>query len=332
MVGRNPGLVTTQGERLSELLADAGYPVVSVSGRANRYARAVEIAFTLASRRHDIVVLQVFSGGSFAVTDAASRIAAARALPTIMVLRGGNLPMFFERHPIWARRVLARADALVAPSAYLARTVAALGFACETIPNVIDIARYPCRHRARCSPTLIWMRAFHPFYNPELAVRVVARLRRVEPQATLVMAGVDKGFEWRTKEFARQLGVADAVRFAGFLDMAGKIREMSSADIYLHTNSIDNTPVSVLEAAALGLPVVATRVGGIPDLLTDEETALVVPPDDEVAMSDAVLRLIREPAVAGRLSANGRVLAESCSIDGVLPRWKALVDSIVHRR
>jgi glycosyltransferase involved in cell wall biosynthesis len=331
MIGRNPGEVTTQGERLSDLFAGAGYPVITVSSRTNPYARAADIALTLLARRRaiDVAILQVFSGRSFAVTDVASRLMRGGRRRTVMALRGGNLPAFFARHPRWTRAVLARAHVLVAPSPYVQRAVRQLGFRCEIIPNLIDLPSYPYRQRLTVGPRLFWMRAFHDIYNPELAIRVLARVREACPEATLVMAGPDKGLKNRARELATRLGVSDVVRFAGFFEMPEKVREMAGADIFLNTNRLDNMPVSVLEACAMGLPVVATAVGGIPDLLADGRTGLLVPDDDEDAMSAAVLRLIQRPDLAAQVSGAGRSLAESCSADLILPRWQRLVDSVM---
>jgi len=83
------------------------------------------------------------------------------------------------------------------------------------------------------------------------------------------------------------------------------------------TNRIDNMPVSLLEAAAFGLPIVSTDVGGIPDIIVHEETALPVGSEDPSAMADGVLRLLDDSDLSARLSDNARRLAESCS-------WAAL--------
>ena len=112
--------------------------------------------------------------------------------------------------------------------------------------------------------------------------------------------------------------------------MEEKIREGSSADIFLNTNRIDNTPVSVIEAGAFGLPVVATNVGGIADLVSDGETALLVPDNDDEAMAAAVLRLLTSPNLAEKLSANGRALAERFSWENVRPQWESLFASVLH--
>lgn len=331
MVGRNPGYVTTQGQKLADLFAREGYPVVSASAARNRYLRLVDIVGTLIrSRRHvDLVLLEVYSGRSFVVEDIASALARRLRLPLIMALHGGYMPEIMARHPIWYRRVLARADHLVAPSPFLVRAVERYGFRVEVIPNVIDLAAYPYRLRRSVAPKLFWMRAFLPLYNPEMAIGVVAKLRRTYPDATLVMAGQDGSLRPGVEALAESLGVRGAVRFPGFLDMEGKAREGDAAEIFLNTNRVDNMPVAIIEALAMGLPVVATAVGGVPDLLEQEETGLLVPSEDEEAMVEAVERLLAEPGLAERLSRSGRRVAERCGWEQVRPRWEAAFSRVL---
>jgi glycosyltransferase involved in cell wall biosynthesis len=139
------------------------------------------------------------------------------------------------------------------------------------------------------------------------------------------------GLETECRDLADSLGVTDSVRFAGFLNMEGKIREGSAADIYMNTNRIDNMPVSVLEAGAMGLPVVATRVGGIPHLLEDEQNALLVEDDDAESAAQAILRLVEDPGLAERLSTNGRILAERSGWEQVKPKWMELIAAMSAR-
>jgi glycosyltransferase involved in cell wall biosynthesis len=266
------------------------------------------------------------------VEDVASWLGQRLDKPIMMVLHGGELPVQMARRPNWFRRVLGRADALVAPSEYNARAAASCGFQAQVIPNVIDLSLYPYRVRRELRPRLFWMRTFHRLYNPELALRVVARLRSAVPDVTLVMAGQDKGLGGKIRERAQKLDLQDAVRFAGFLDMAGKTREANAADIFLNTNRVDNMPVSVVEACAMGLPVVATAVGGVPDLLVDGDTGLLVPTEDLDAMVGAIHRLLNEPDLAERLSRNARRLAERSSWEQVRPLWECVFADVMARR
>lgn len=354
MLGVNPGWVMTQGEMLARLLAAEGYEVRQTSHIPARLPRLADTLRSLVVWRNavDLVIHQVFSGPAFAVTDAASALCRLLGLRQVFALHGGALPEFAAARPGWVRRVLRRADYIVAPSAYLLERLdlAAPGAnplpdraADETraansrrfkgariIPNILEIDRYPFRHRASVAPRLLWMRTFHDVYQPQLAVEVLADLRRTHPAATLTMAGQEKGLHEAVVALARERGLGDAVRFPGFLDAAGKEREFAAHDVYLNTNRVDNMPVSVLEAAAFGLPVVATSVGGIPYLLRDGETALLTPAGDAPAMAAAVRRLLDSPQLAAALSANGRRLAESCAWEPVRAQWLRLFEEATH--
>lgn len=144
MHGRRHGFATSQGLILSDLFTKDDYPVTAASAVANRYLRLLHIAFTVARTRGavDVQCLEVYSGASFVVEDVASWIGKAFGQRIVMTLHGGGMPDFMVRYPKWTRRVLSRADALVCPSRYLQRTVAAHGFHSELIPNVVDLSQY----------------------------------------------------------------------------------------------------------------------------------------------------------------------------------------------
>ena len=331
MLGRHVGWVPFVGEVLGTRLAAEGYAVVSTSHRRNRLVRFADIATTLVRHRRDIDVqiLQVYSGPSFVVEDLASWLGGLFGHKVIMHIHGGAMREFIARYPKWTSRVLSRATAIVTPSAFLHRALAPLDLCVHVIPNAVDVTCYPYRQRETLRPRLFWMRTFHTVYNPELAIKVLVRVRHIYPNATLVMAGQEKGTQASVRQLARTLGVDDAIRFPGFLDAEAKIREADRADIFLNTNHVDNMPVSIIEAGAMGLPVIATNVGGISDLLTDGETGLLVPDDDDDAMAAAVIRLLRDPALARRLSAAGRGMAERLSWDQTLRQWKHLINLVV---
>ena len=331
LVGRHQGYVTTQGEILSDHFAAAGYPVIETSSHPNRYARLADIAATIIRHRReiDVLVINAYGGPSFVVEDLASRLGRQFGHRVVVVLRGGAMPEFMARFPRWSRRVLGRAHAIIAPSDYLARAMAGRGFHARVIPNIIDISKYPFRLRRELRPHLFWMRTFHDAWNPLMAVRVLAKLRNHAPDARLVIAGQDKGLESESRALAEELGVSDAVRFPGFLNMAAKIAAGDAADIFISTNRIDNMPVAVVEACAFGLPVVSTGVGGMGDLLTDGETGLLTPDNDDERMVEAIRRLLDDPALAARLSANGRRLAERSSWEQVRVQWEAVFEEVL---
>ena len=334
MLGRNRGYVTTQGQVVADLLASEGFQVTCVSSKINRFARLAEIIATIVKRHRDldVLVIEVYSGLGLIVGDVAGLLGKIFELPTIMVLHGGHLPEFIERHRWWTKRVLNRANLLVAPSAFLSERIGAFGYQITQIPNVIDLDDYSFRERSQIETRLIWMRSFHSIYNPEMAIQVLAELRRTVPHATLTMAGVDKGLEDKIKQMADDAGLSGSVRFPGFLNAAEKAREFAAADIYLNTNRIDNMPVSVVEACAYGLPVVATRVGGLPYLISDRENGFLVPNEDVTAMVEAVKELLGDPDLTRSVSLAARRLAERSAWKRVRGDWEELFEKALHPR
>ena len=330
MLGANPGWVVSQGEILARHFQDEGWPVRLTSPVPGRVKRLVDTIRSLIAWRneYDMAVVMVFSGPSFFMADISSSILQQLGKPIIYYLRGGDLPNFSRKNNIWVKEVLRRGKAICSPSDYLARYFNRIGFQVEVIPNIIDISRYPFRQRTNVSPRLLWMRTFHPIYNPEMAVNVLAKLIQRYPDARLTMAGQDKGILTSIEQKVKKAKLSANVRFAGFLDIDQKKAEFATHDIYLHTNRVDNMPVSVVEAAAFGLPIIATKVDGIPFLLEHEKTALLVEDEDVDGMANAVRRLLNDQELAFHISNNGRLLAESFTWSNVFPQWQELLKQI----
>lgn len=332
MIGRRPGRVTTQGERLADLFRRDGWHVLETSPQASRPIRLVDTVISILRWRKeiDLAMLSVFNSWGFIMADLSSALTKVLGIPTVMVLHGGGLPAFAKRHPRWVRRVLNRATVMIAPSGFLAEQMAPhTSHEIQVIPNVIDLGEVRFRHRNRVGPTIFWMRAFHHNYNPELALRVIKRLIATYPNAKLTMAGPDEGSFAQTTELARTLSLDDSVEFVGFLDEPAKRAAFDVHDIYLHTNRVDNTPVSLVEAWAFGLPVVCTEVGGIPYMVEHERNALIVADDDLVGMHRAIERLISDQGLAESLSQGGRDASAIYSWDHVRGQWIALIEEIL---
>jgi L-malate glycosyltransferase len=326
MLGRHPGWPVSQGEVLGDLLDASGYEVVRSSDRINPWLRGADTVRSVWRWRNevDLALVSIYGGRSFSQAEAAAHALRRAGIPQMHVLHGGSLLEFAARRRRRVSALLGKAEAIVAPSAFLAGVATLTGLPVTIIPNVIDLPHYSYTWRREVKPRLLWMRTFAPLYAPELAVQAFALVLRDFPEATLTMAGQDRGRLAAVQALCDSSGIEDRVRFPGFLDDEGKRREFADHDIFLNTNRIDNMPVSVVEACAFGLPVVATAVGGLPDLLEDERTGMLVAPDDPAAMAASVVRLLRDAGLAERLSETGRALAESCAWSAVRPQWEDL--------
>jgi glycosyltransferase involved in cell wall biosynthesis len=319
-------------EELSDRLAASGWRVLRSSSRPGRVARMADMlaAVWRHRRSYEVAHIDVYSGPSFLWAEAAAFALTRLGKPYVLTLHGGALPEFARRWPRRVRRLLGSAACVTAPSTYLLEGLRSCARGARLIPNAIDLAHYPFRLRDRPRPRLVWVRAFHRIYDPSLAVRALALVHRRHPDATLDMIGPDK--HDRSLDDARaaagELGVAGAVRFHGAAPKSEIAGWIDRGDIFLNTTTIDNAPVSVVEAMACGACVVSTRIGGVPHLVRDGAEGLLVEPRDPEAMAAAVDRLLTAPTLAARLSRSARSKTEQFDWPVVLPQWQELLSSV----
>ena len=231
-------------------------------------------------------------------------IASLLGVPAVVNYRGGEAAAFLARRAAIVRFTLRRAAALVVPSGFLREIFARHGMAAEIVPNVVDLSEF---HPAPIVPSdlrIVVTRNLERIYDVATAIRALAIVKTHERDAAMTVAG--SGPERATLEaLARELGVADAVRFTGRLDHSKLPELYREASVALNPSRVDNTPNSLLEALASGVPIVSTDVGGVPHLVAHEKTALLVPHGNPAAMADAVLRLYHDHTLAKRLRSEG---------------------------
>ena len=316
-------------EDLADRFADRGIDVVKASSRPQPLRRLLDMLVTASRerRRYDVAYIDLYSGRGFIWAESVALLLTSLGKPFVLTLRGGNLPAFSEANPGRVRRLLRSARFVVAPSRYLAQAMRAFRDDIEILPNAVDVAAYDGRIRMRAAPRFVWLRSFHHMYDPTLAVRVLAAVRDRYPEATLVMAGRDKGDGSLAETIAEaeRLGVRDRVELPGDVPKARLPHLLGAADIFLNTTTVDNQPVSVLEAMAAGLCIVTTNVGGIPDLCAHGDNAFLVPPRDPGAMSRACLNVIEDPELARTLSTGALRRSKAFDREPMLTEWERLL-------
>jgi glycosyltransferase involved in cell wall biosynthesis len=319
-------------EDLAVALETAGWSVLTTSSRRSRFARLLDFLFTVWWQRHryNVAQVDVYSGLAFVWAELVCSALRIVKKPYVLTLHGGNLPLFAQGSGKRVQRLLQSSSVVTTPSAYLFERMRSYRQDLVLLPNPLDLAKYPFKHREHLAPNLVWLRAFHDIYNPSLAVKVVALLVKDFPSVRLVMIGPNKGDGSRESmiDLAMKLGVQDQVICPGQVPKDEIPHWLHQGDIFLNTTRVDNTPISILEAMACGLCIISTNVGGIPYMLEDEHDALLVPADDQVAMAKAVQRLLTEDGLAERLSGNARRKAEQFDWSSILPRWESLLTGV----
>jgi len=147
-------------------------------------------------------------------------------------------------------------------------------------------------------------RNLEPIYDVAAALHALQILRRTLPQVRMTVAGSGPERE-QLERLASELGVADAVEFCGRVERDVMASLYRDADVVVNPSLVDNMPNSVLEALASGVPVVSTNVGGIPCIVRDGATALLVPPGAPAELAAAVRRVLEDATLAAELRQNG---------------------------
>lgn len=202
-----------------------------------------------------------------------------------------------------AKPTLALADTIVTPSRFLVDVFSRYGIQAQSIFNVIDVSWFRYRKRRRLQPRFLSNRGLEPLYNIECILRAFALIQQRYPDADLTIA--HDGFHRPVLEKLAETLKLRNVRFIGRVAHKDASDLYDKVDIYLTSPNIDNMPVSLLECMASGLPIVATKAGGIPYIVEDGETALLVDIDDHEALASRAIQLLEDEALVERLTSRG---------------------------
>jgi len=324
------GYTPTGVEYLGRVLENGGYNMFYASDKKNIVLRMLDMLFaTIRYRYVDIILIDTYSSKAFYFAWLCGNLAHALQIPFILILRGGDLKTRKNKNPKLVKNLFSKAAKVVAVSKYLQSSF--FDFHTTTyIPNTIDLSMYTFKVRENLLPKLIWVRSLHHVYNPELAVYIVSKLKKQYPKVTLVMVGPDKEqMEDKLKALAKLEGVEDRIIFTGKLSKENWIKLSEQFDIFINTTNVDNMPVSVTEAMALGLPVVSTNVGGIPFLITHHLDGLLVPPNDSSAFCKEIDLLLSNSGFAKEIAFHARTKALSFDNKVVLQQWNRLIHEVI---
>jgi glycosyltransferase involved in cell wall biosynthesis len=174
-----------------------------------------------------------------------------------------------------------------------------------------------------CSPTIAFVGRLSREKGADLALEALDLIRRELPGVHLLVAG-DGPQRAALEALTLRLGLADSVTFTGWLAPERVQAVMQSSDLVMIPSREESFSLVALEAAHVGRPVVATRVGGVPEVCIDEQTALLCPPEDTQALAAAALRLLRDRALSKRMGKAARARVRSSTT-----MWEEHMDAYV---
>lgn len=303
-------------------------------------ARETTAAYVRAFRRHRVhAVLAEYGPTGVTVMEACLRL----NVPLVVHFHGYDASVrdVLAEHAEGYLRMFEQAAAIVAVSRAMQRKLIALGAPAEKVhynPCGVDCAEFSEAEPESAPPIFLAVGRFVEKKAPQITLEAFASAHRSFPEARLRMLG-DGPLHDECRALAQKLGINEAVTFLGARPHADVREEMRRARCFVQhsveaaSGDCEGTPVGILEAGASGLPVVSTRHAGIPDVVVEGRTGLLVDERDVRGMAEQMIRLLREPALAGELGRAARLHIEnnfsSERSDGRL--W-AIIESCVANR
>jgi glycosyltransferase involved in cell wall biosynthesis len=267
-------------------------------------------------------VIHIFSAAYFSFLLApAPAIVVARLFGKRAVLNyhSGEAEDHLRRWPRTSIPLLKKTDEILVPSPFLVRVFAKFGLPAKAIFNVIDFDQLIFRERVMLRPMFLSNRNFEAHYGVDAILRAFALIQQRFPDASLKVAG-DGPCREALHELAAELQLRN-VQFVGTVTRERMAELYNEADCFLNGSRIDNQPLSILEAFASGLPVVTTNAGGIPDVVADGVTALMVEVDDHEALARGAIALLEQPELAHRIINAGRNECRRYTWEAVRTEW-----------
>jgi N-acetyl-alpha-D-glucosaminyl L-malate synthase BshA len=313
-----------------------------VETRMGRYPLFDHFPYTLAlaSKQHEVVLreeldlLHVHYAIPHATTAYLARemLKGERPVKVITTLHGTDITLVGQESSFYAitKFSIEQSDGVTAVSNYL-RDETYRAFGCGTcdirmVPNFVNLQEYrPGEQGCRQSvapeghKVITHVSNFREVKRVKDVVRVFARVRRAMP-ATLVMIG-DGPERVDAENEARDLAVTDDVRFLGRLDSVASL--LQGSDLFILPSQTESFGLAALEAMACGSPVVASRAGGLPEVIDDGVNGILEPVGSVEAMGRRAVELLRDPERHAAMRAAAIAKAEQFSADRVVPMYEA---------
>jgi glycosyltransferase involved in cell wall biosynthesis len=278
-------------------------------------------------------VIHVFSASYYSYLFSAAPailIAKLYGKKCILNYRSGEAEDHLQNWKLTAIPIIRLVDAIVVPSGYLVDVFDHFGLKARAIHNIVELDRFSFRERQTLRPVFLVSRLLEPLYNVACVLRAFAIIQKRLPDASLTVAA-DGWLRPNLEDLARELELRNT-KFIGFVKFDDMPALYNATEIYLTATDIDNMPSSITECMASGVPVVTTDAGGIPYIVTHEETCLMVPRNDHKAMAAAAMRLLDDNDLAIAITRKARESSRKFTWPVVREQWVTLYRELAENR
>jgi glycosyltransferase involved in cell wall biosynthesis len=276
-----------------------------------------------AALKADVIHVFANSGWAWYLFCAPALIASQmRGTPAIVNYRGGNADPFFSAAPSFVLRTLASAFMRVTPSLFLKRVFSKHGLHAQVIPNIIDLTKFSFQPRRRFgdSPHIIVTRNLERIYDIPTAIQAFVLVKEKYSNAQMTIAGSGPELA-QLQSLVISLQLSKSIQFSNRIDNSDIPALYARADCLINPSTVDNMPISILEAFASGVPVVSTDAGGIPDMLENGVSGFLVPVGDAKGIAREVLRVLEDGELSDRITRSAFAEAEKYAWPIVRTEW-----------
>lgn len=238
---------------------------------------------------------------------------------TILNYHTGEAEEHLKNWKLTAKPTMKWFDKLVVPSQFLVDIFAKYELKAEAIYNFVDTDKFKFKNRNKLRPIFLSNRNFEAYYNVSCVIRAFAEITKVFPEAQLIIAGFGSE-ETKLKILVTDLEQKN-VEFVGKIPNDEMPELYNSADIYLNASTVDNMPLSLIEAFAAGIPVVSSNAGGIPYLIDHEKNGLLVEMNDYRSLANEAIRLLNDNDLAQNIIKAARLESEKYEWQKVKKDW-----------
>ena len=285
------GGISGQVELLQKHLREEGH-TADIFTTKTSFLRRLMLPLKLQHRAKQYDVLHIHCCSGWGFLPAVVGIATGRRLSkrTVTTYHGGGGEAFFDKHSKLVRHFLSRTNANIVLSGFLANIFDKHHLPYTIIPNIIDLDDSQFHLRETLKPNFICIRAHEPLYNIPCIFRAFKRVQEKIPYATLSLVG--DGSLHDTLVSQASMMELNNVKFTGRVDNSEIYNHLNEADIMLSSPTVDNMPVSILEAMNAGLLVISSNVGGVPFMIENGQTGLLFPSNDDGALATCMLQAL----------------------------------------
>jgi len=220
-------------------------------------------------------------------------------------------------------------DKVAVPSEFLVRVFAKFGIDACAIFNIINLDQFEFRERTRLRPVFLSNRNLEAHYGVDCVLRAFALIQQQIPEASLTVVG--NGRQRQALETLKSELNLQHTTFTGRIEHDDIYKHYSASDIFLNASRVDNQPLSIIEAFACGLPVVTSNAGGIPYIVTNEQTGFVVPVDDCAALANRALELLTRQDYASAMVQRARAECARYTWEVICDQWLHLYRDLAQK-